>query len=125
MAVVWTKYLFLANIERETFSEIDKKAREIKIHREPHGERFFILHRTLKRFREIRVRIRERFKRFKRFKRERENQERTKKDPPSEIHQERSKRDPKDIHQSKRLRHADLLLLNTPPTVEQLKKILN
>lgn len=123
MAVVWTKYLFLANIERETFSEIDKKAREIKIHREPHGERFFILHRTLKRFREIRVKIRERFKRFKR-----ENQERTKKDPPSEIHQERSKRDPrdpKDIHQSKRLRHADLLLLNTPPTVEQLKKILN
>lgn len=60
---------------RETFSEIDKKAREIKIHREPHGERFFILHRTLKRFREIRVRIRERFKRFKRFKREREPRE--------------------------------------------------
>ena len=89
-SVVWTKYLFLANIERETFSEIDKKAREIKIHREPHGERFFILHRTLKRFREIRVKIRERFKRFKRFKRERERErERTKEDPPRKI-QERS-----------------------------------
>lgn len=75
---------------------------------------FFILLRTLKRFREIRGEIQQ--------ERERDPVKERDRDP---VRQRSSKRD---IQPSKRLRHAaDLLLLNTPPTSSgrTAEKVLN